>query len=146
VPPGMRNGSVIRLAGQGEAGVNGAPPGDLYLRVDLTPHHLFNFIGSDDIQIQLPVAPWEAALGAIIEAPTLDGPVKMTIPEGSQGGRRLRLRGQGLRRRHGGRSDQYLQLKIVIPPILSAMEKELFEKLAAESQFKPRDLMMGGGR
>jgi DnaJ-class molecular chaperone len=144
VPPGMRDGSVIRLAGQGEAGAHGAPPGDLYLRVALAPHRLFSIVGNDDVQIQLPITPWEAVLGAKVEVPTLDGPVKMTIPEGSQGGRRLRLRGQGLRRRHGGRGDQYLQLKIVIPPKLSAMEKELFGKLAAESQFNPRDPMMGG--
>jgi len=146
VPPGVRDGTVIRLAGQGEAGSNGAPPGDLYLRVALAPHRLFSIVGDDDVQIQLPITPWEAALGTKIEVPTLDGPVKTTIPEGSQGGRRLRLRGQGLRRRHGGRGDQYLQLKIVIPPNLSAREKELLGKLAAESQFNPRDLMMGGGR
>jgi DnaJ-class molecular chaperone len=145
VPSGVRDGTVIRLAGQGGAGANGAPPGDLYLRVALAPHRLFNIVG-DDVQIQLPISPWEAALGTKIEVPTLDGPVKTTIPEDSQGGRRLRLRGQGLKRRHGGRGDQYLQLKIVIPPKISAREKELFEKLAAESQFNPRDLMMGGGR
>jgi DnaJ-class molecular chaperone len=146
VPPGVRDGTVIRLAGQGEAGANGAPPGDLYLRVALEPHRLFNIVGNDDVQIELPVTPWEAALGAKIEVPTLDGPVKMTIPEGSHGGRRLRLRGQGLRRRHGARGDEYLQLKIVIPPTLSAREKELYGKLAAESQFNPREIMMGGGR
>jgi curved DNA-binding protein len=142
----MRDGSTIRLAGQGEAGANGAVPGDLYLRVGIQPNRWFTIVGDDDVQIQLPVTPWEAALGAKVEVPTLDGPVKMTIPEGSQGGRRLRLRGQGLRRRHGGRGDQYLQLKIVIPPKLSATEKEMFGKLAAESQFNPRDLIMGGGR
>jgi DnaJ-class molecular chaperone len=146
VPSGVRDGTIIRLAGQGEAGANGAPPGDLYLRVALAPHRLFSIVGDDDIQIQLPVTPWEAALGTKIEVPTLDGLVKTTIPEGSQGGRRLRLRGQGLRRRHGGRGDQYLQLKIVIPPTVSAGEKELFEKLAAESHFNPRELMMEGGR
>jgi curved DNA-binding protein len=146
VPPGVRDGTVIRLAGQGEAGANGAPPGDLYLRVALALHRLFSLVGDDDVQIQLPVTPWEAALGTKIEVPTLDGPVMTTIPEGSQGGRRLRLRGQGLRRRHDGRGDQYLQLKIVIPPKISAGEKELFEKLAAESHFNPRDLMTGVGR
>lgn len=143
IPPGVRDGSVIRLAGQGEAGANGAPPGDLFLRVALEPHPLYGIVGDDDMQIQLPVAPWEAVLGAKVEVPTLDGPVMMTIPEGSQGGRRLRLRGQGLKRKHGGNGDLYLQLKIVIPPKMSAMEKELFGKLAAESKFNPRDLMMG---
>jgi DnaJ-class molecular chaperone len=146
VPPGVRDGSIIRLAGQGEAGANGAPPGDLYLHIGLEPHRLFSMVGNDDVQIQLPVTPWEAALGTEVEVPTLDGPVKMTVPEGSQGGRRLRLRGQGLRRRHGGRGDQYLQLKIVIPPKLSAEEKEMFAKMAAQSRFNPRDLMTGGRR
>ena len=84
MPPGVRDGSVIRLSGQGETGANGAPPGDLYLRVVLEPHRLFSIVGNDDLQIQLPVAPWEAALGAKIEVPTLDGPVNMTIP--SEGG------------------------------------------------------------
>ena len=143
VPPGVRDGSIIRLSGQGEAGANGAPPGDLLLHVALESHHLFSIVGNDDVQIQLPVAPWEAALGAKVEAPTLDGPVMMTVPEGSQGGRRLRLRGQGLKRKHGGRGDLYLQLKILVPSKLSAREKELFEKLAVESKFNPRDLMMG---
>jgi len=146
VPPGVHGGSTIRLAGQGEAGANGASPGDLYLRVAIEPHRLFSIVGSDDVQIQLPVTPWEAALGTKVDVPTLDGPVKMTIPEGSQGGQRLRLRGQGLKRRHGGRGDEYLQLKIVIPPKLSAMEKEMFGKLAAESRFDPRDHMAGDRR
>lgn len=146
VPAGVRGGSVIRLAGQGEAGANGAPPGDLYLRVGLEPHCLFSVVDNDDVQIQLPVAPWEAVLGAKVKVPALDGPVEMTIPEGAQGGQRLRLRGQGLKRRHGGRGDQYVELKIVVPPKLSAKEKEMFEKLAAASRFDARDLMTGGRR
>jgi DnaJ-class molecular chaperone len=146
VPAGVRDGSVIRLAGQGGSGANGAPPGDLYLRVGLEPHRLFSVIGNDDVQIQLPITPWEAVLGAKVKVPTLDGPVEMTIPEAAQGGQRLRLRGQGLKRRHGGRGDQYVELKIVVPPKLSAKEKEMFEKLTAESQFNARDLMTGGRR
>ena len=96
IPAGVRDGSVIRLAGQGEPGSNGASAGDLFLRVRIRPHRLFNIVGEDDIQIELPVAPWEAALGAKVSVPTLDGPVEMTIPAGAQGGQRLRLRGQGL--------------------------------------------------
>jgi len=141
VPSGVRDGSVIRLAGQGEPGSNGTPPGDLYLQVRLEPHRLFSVVGKDDVQIQLPVAPWEAALGAKVQVPTLDGPVAMTVPQGAQGGQRLRLRGQGLKRRDGGRGNQYVELKIVIPPKLSAKEKEMFEKLADESSFNARDLM-----
>jgi curved DNA-binding protein len=144
IPAGMRDGSVIRLAGQGEPGTNGASIGDLLLHVRIRPHRLFAIAGDDDVQIELPVAPWEAALGAKVMAPTLDGPVEMKIPAGTQGGQRLRLRGQGLNRRGGGRGDEYVKIKIVIPPTLTPQEKELFEKLAAESRFNARDLMAGG--
>jgi curved DNA-binding protein len=144
IPAGVREGSVIRLPGQGEPGSSGAPAGDLFLRVRLQPHRLFQTIGENDVQIELPVAPWEAALGAKIPVPTLDGPVEMKIPPGSQGGQRLRLRGQGLNRRGGGRGDEYVKIRIVIPPKLTPKEKELFEKLAAESRFNARELMAGG--
>ena len=144
IPQGVRDGSVIRLPGQGEPGSSGAPAGDLFLRVRLQPHRLFNTIGENDVQIELPVAPWEAALGAKIPVPTLDGPVEMKIPAGAQGGQRLRLRGQGLNRRGGGRGDEYVKIRIVNPPKLAPKEKELFEKLAAESRFDARELMPGG--
>lgn len=141
IPAGVRDGSIIRLAGQGEPGEGNAPAGDLLLRVRLRPHHLFKLVGPDDIEVELTVAPWEAALGAKVEVPALEGKVTMTIPAGAQGGQRLRLRGQGLNRRSGGRGDLYVRLKIIIPPRLSAKEKELFEKLAAESRFNPRELL-----
>jgi curved DNA-binding protein len=143
IPAGVRDGSVIRLAGQGEPGVGNAQAGDLFLRVRIKPHSLFSLVGEDDIQVELPIAPWEAALGAKVSVPTLDGPVEMTVPAGAQGGQRLRLRGQGLNRRRGGRGDEYVKLKIVIPQKLTSQEKELFEKLAAESRFDARDLMRG---
>lgn len=145
IPPGVREGSVIRLAGEGEPGASGGPQGDLLLHVNLQPHSLFTIVG-DDLQLELPVAPWEAALGAKVSVPTLDGSVDMTIPAGIQAGKRLRLRGQGLNRKGGGRGDEYVKLKIVIPPKLTSKEKELFEKLAAESKFNARELMSGGGR
>ena len=129
------------MAGQGEPGANGGPPGDLYLHVRIEPHPLFEIVGDADVQIEFPVAPWEAALGARVNVPTLDGPVEMKIPPGTQGGTRLRLRGQGLNRRRGGRGDQYVKIKIVIPPKLTAKEKDLFEKLGAESHFDPRELL-----
>jgi len=145
IPPGVREGTVIRLAGQGEPGANGGPPGDLYLHVRIEPHPLFETVGDADVQIEFPVAPWEAALGAKVTVPTLDGPVEMKIPAGTQGGKRLRLRGQGLptriNQRRGGRGDQYVKIKIVIPPKLTAKEKDLFEKLGAESHFDPRELL-----
>ena len=141
IPPGVRDGSVIRLAGQGEPGVGGGPPGELFLRVRIRPHRLFDISGDNDVQIELPVAPWEAALGAKIAVPTLEGPVEMTIPAGTQGGQRLRLRGQGLNRRGGGRGDQYTRLQIVNPPRLNPGERDLFEKLRSESRFNARELM-----
>jgi curved DNA-binding protein len=101
IPVGMREGSVIRLAGQGEPGSGKAPAGDLYLRVHLEPHPLFALVGADDLHLELPVAPWEAALGAKVAVPTLDSPVEMSLPPGTQGGQRLRLRGKGLQRRNG---------------------------------------------
>jgi curved DNA-binding protein len=144
IPRGVRDGSVIRLAAQGEPGSNGAQAGDLLLRVRIEPHRLFEIIGGNDVQLELPVAPWEAALGATVKVPTLDAPVEMKIPAGAQGGQRLRLRGQGLNRREGGRGDQYVRLRIVIPPKMTNEERQLFEKLAAESRFNARELISGG--
>ena len=141
IPPGVREGTVIRLAGQGEPGANGGSPGDLYLHVRIEPHPLFEIVGDADVQIEFPVTPWEAALGAKVTVPTLDGLVEMKIPSGTQGGKRLRLRGQGLTKRRGGRGDHYVKIKIVIPPKLTAKEKDLFEKLGAESHFDPRELL-----
>jgi DnaJ-class molecular chaperone len=146
IPMGMREGAVIRLAGQGEPGSGNAPAGDLYLRVHLESHPLFTPFGKDDLQIELPVAPWEAALGAKVTVPTVDGPVEMTIPPGIQGGRRLRLRGKGLQRRGGGSGDLYVKLMIVVPESLTTAERELFEKLAATSSFRAREAMTGGKR
>jgi DnaJ-class molecular chaperone len=144
IPAGVRDGSAIRLAGKGEQGANGAPAGDLFLHVRIEPHRLFDIVGEDDVQVEVPIAPWEAALGARIRVPTLDGDVEMKIPAGTQGGKRLRLRGQGLNKRDDGRGDEYVKVKIVIPPKLTAKEKQLFEKLAVESRFDARDLMPKG--
>jgi curved DNA-binding protein len=143
IPVGVREGSVIRLAGQGEPGTGNAPAGDLYLRVHMVPHPLFTAAGEDDLQLELPVAPWEVALGGKVTVPTLNGSVEMTIPAGSQGGQRLRLRGKGLLRQGGGGGDLYVKLKIVVPSKLTADERELFEKLAATSGFRPREVITG---
>jgi DnaJ-class molecular chaperone len=143
IPAGMRNGSVIRLAGQGEPGTGGAAPGDLLLHVQIEPHRIFHLTGEDNVEIEFPVAPWESALGTEVQVPTLDGPVEMTVRAGTQGGERLRLRGQGPNKRGGGRGDQYVKIKIVIPPKLTHTEKALFEELAKQSQFNPRALMSG---
>lgn len=141
IPPGVRDGSIIRLAGQGSPGVNGGPPGDVLLHIRIEPHPLFRIVDEDNLELELPVAPWEAALGAKVPVPTLDGPVEMTIRSGTQGGQRLRLRGQGLNRRGGGRSDLYVKVKIVNPPKLTPTERELYERLAAESHFDARQLL-----
>jgi len=143
IPAGVRHGSVMRLAGQGEAGTGNAPAGDLLLHVQLRPHPLFHVLEEGDVEIELPVAPWEAALGAKVRVPTIEGSVDMMVPAGTQGGQRLRLRGQGVQRRGSGRGDQYVRLKLVNPPSLTASERALFEQLAAASHFNPRELMKG---
>jgi DnaJ-class molecular chaperone len=143
IPAGVHHGSVIRLAGQGEPGTGNAPAGDLLLHVQLRPHPLFHVSDEGDVEIELPVAPWEAALGAKVRVPTIEGSVDMTVPAGAQGGQRLRLRGQGVQRRRSGRSDQYVRLKLVNPPTLTDSERALFEQLAAASHFDPRALMKG---
>jgi curved DNA-binding protein len=143
IPAGVRHGSVIRLAGQGEPGTGNAPAGDLLLHVQLRPHPLFHVMEEGDVEIELPMAPWEAALGAKVRVPTIEGSVDMTVPPGAQGGQRLRLRGQGVQRRGSGRGDQYVRLKLVNPPTLTESERALFEQLAAASRFNPRELMKG---
>ena len=137
IPAGVRDGSTIRLAGQGGAGSNGSRPGDLYLHIRLRPHPVFT-VNGDDIEAELPVAPWEAVLGAKAEAPTIDGKVELKIPPGAKNGQRLRLRGQGLNKRKGGRGDEYVRLKIEVPKEVSPEERRLYEELSRVSRFNPR--------
>lgn len=137
IPAGVRDGSRIRLAGQGGPGSNGNEPGDLYLHIQLQPHPIFTVKG-DDLETELPISPSEAVLGAKVNAPTIDGKVELTIPPGSSTGQRLRLRGQGLNKRKGGRGDEYVRLKIVVPKTPSAEERRLYEELQRVSQFEPR--------
>jgi DnaJ-class molecular chaperone len=138
IPPGVRDSSLIRLAGQGEPNPSGGRSGDVYLRVKLQPHPVFQISG-DDITVEAPMTPWEAVLGATIRVPTLDGTADVTVPPRSQGGQKLRLRGQGLIRRSGGRGDQFVRLKIMVPTDLTPAERRLFEELARESRFNPRN-------
>jgi len=115
IPPGVSTGSKIRLAGQGGPGVRGAPPGDLYMEVEVTPHPLVRREG-DDLYLDLPVTVPEAMLGAEVRVPTFDGEVTVTIPAGSQSGRKLRLKGRGVPALKGGvRGDFYLVLAIQVP-------------------------------
>lgn len=138
IPAGVRDGTLLRLAGQGEPGAGGGPAGDLHVHIRLLPHPRFTALGADDLLLELPVAPWEAVLGARVPVETLDGRVELTIPPGSQNGQRLRLRGQGLRRRDGDRGDLYVQLQVVVPTRPSPDERELFQRLATVSSFRPR--------
>jgi DnaJ-class molecular chaperone len=137
IPPAARDGSVIRVAKQGQPGSNGTEPGDLFITLKIKPHTVFSVVG-DDIAVDVPITPWEAVLGAAIEVPTIDGKAEMKIPAGSQGGQRMRLRGQGLNRRDGGRGDAYVKLKIVVPTHPNEREKQLFQELADASNLKPR--------
>jgi curved DNA-binding protein len=144
IPRGVRDGSVIRVPGRGGAGFGGGARGDLYLRIRLLPHEKFQLRNGGDVVVELPVAPWEALLGARVEVPTLDGPVQMRIPPRSQGGQMLRLRGKGLARPGGGQGDEYVRLKIVVPPQPTDKELELLKKLAEVSGFDPRGGDGGG--
>jgi curved DNA-binding protein len=132
IPPGVRDGQRIRLAGEGGRGAGGGPQGDLLLRVKLRPHPRFR-VEESDLHTDLPVTPWEAALGAKVEVPTLTGSAKVTVPPGSSCGRKLRLRGEGL-----GDGDLYARVRIDVPKQLSDEERELFERLSEVSNFDPR--------
>jgi curved DNA-binding protein len=132
IPAGVTDGQRIRLAGEGERGPGGGEAGDLILRVRLRPHPRFRVDGRD-LYTDLPVAPWEAALGASVEVPTLDGTARLRVPAGSSCGRKLRLRGEGL-----GSGDLYATVQIKVPGKLSDRERELFEQLAEVSTFEPR--------
>jgi curved DNA-binding protein len=135
IPPGVTEGQQIRLAGQGEPSLGGGPPGDLYLDVQLQPHPRYQVDGRD-VTMTLPVAPWEAALGATVQVPTLGGPVDLRVPAGARAGQKLRLRGRGLPGRQPG--DQYAVLKIVQPPADTERARALYEQMKREMPFDPR--------
>jgi len=138
IPAGTTDGHRLRLRGQGGSGQGGAEAGDLYLRVRLAPHALFRLNGQD-LEAEVPVSPWEAALGARIQVPLLEGQASLKLAPGAQSGQRLRLRGKGLTRRGGGQGDLDAVIRIVVPASLSERERELYEELARVSTFRPRD-------
>ncbi len=140
IPKGVTDGQRIRLAGQGGPGMGGAPAGDLYLEVALDPHPLFRIDGRD-VVLELPVAPWEAALGRSVTVPTLGGRVDLRIPAGSQSGSRLRLKGRGLPGNPPG--DQYAVLEIVVPKADTAQAKAIYERMERELPFDPRAKFQG---
>jgi len=138
IPPGAQEGRRIRVPGKGSPGIGGGPEGDLYLRVRLAAHPDFQVRGVDLFH-DLTVAPWEAVLGARVEVPTLSGTIKLTLPPGSNSGRQLRVRGQGLPRSPGGeRGDFYVVVNIQVPEQITAEEREAWEKLARVSRFDAR--------
>lgn len=138
IPKGATDGQRLRVQGKGGPGFGGGPPGDLYINVSLRPHGRYK-VNGHDLYLEVPITPWEAALGATVEIPTLDGKVSLKIPPGSRPGQKLRVRGKGLPRpkseQHG---DLYAVLQIVTPPVLSEREKELYRQLAQVSSFNPR--------
>lgn len=135
IPKGIREGQVIRLAGQGAPGVGGGPAGDLYLEVHFNPHPIYRVDGRD-LYVTLPVTPWEAALGATVKAPTPAGPVEVRIPAGSQSGRKLRLKGRGIPGDPPG--DLYLVLEVILPPADSETAREVYRTMAERLAFNPR--------
>jgi curved DNA-binding protein len=137
IPRGVRDGQRIRLAGEGSRGVGGGPSGDLFLRVRLRPHPRLRVDGHD-LEADLPVAPWEAALGAEVPVPALDGTATVKVPAGSSSGRRLRLAGQGMPGPKGEQGDLYAIVKIVVPDKLKRAERKAFQQLAEVSDFDPR--------
>ena len=143
VPKGVTDGERLRIPGRGGPGIGGGPAGDVYLHVQLLPHPLFRPVGHD-LYLELPLAPWEAALGAQIEVPTLDGRVRVTVKPGAQPGQKLRLAGKGLPRRGEGAGDLYGVLQIAMPKRISEREEQLYRELAEASSFQPRPQFDGG--
>lgn len=135
IPKGVHAGQVIRLAGQGGQGHGGEAAGDLFLEVQFKPHGRYR-IENKDIYAALPVAPWEAALGAMVKIPVPDGAVEVRVPENSQTGRKLRLKGRGIPAATPG--DLYLVLEVVLPPATTEKARAFYQTMAQELAFNPR--------
>ena len=135
IPRGIRPGQNLRLSGQGGPGVGKGAPGDLYLEVAFNPHPVFRVDGRD-VHVDLKLAPWEAALGAKVEAPTPEGPIQLTIPAGSSAGRQMRLKGRGIPSNPPG--DLYVVLGIALPPADTDAAREAYKAMAKALPFDPR--------
>ncbi len=135
IPKGIKQGQHIRLSGQGSPGLGGGSSGDLYLEVEFKPHPVYRAEGAD-LYMELPVAPWEAALGAKVKAPTPGGTVDLTIKPGSRTGTRLRLRGRGIPAKQPG--DLYVTLQIALPPARDDRTRALYEQMRDQTNFNPR--------
>jgi len=137
IAKGATSGQRLRVPGKGGKGASGRRDGDLYLNIVLKPHPLFRPDGHD-LYLDLPLAPWEAVLGATVRVPTLAGPVHLKVPPGTQAGRRLRLSGRGLPQPRGGAGDLYAIVQIAVPETTGARERALYSELASASGFNPR--------
>ncbi|MEO8058602.1 MAG: DnaJ C-terminal domain-containing protein [Burkholderiales bacterium] len=140
IPKGLREGQHLRLAGQGGPGLGNGPAGDLYLDIAFNPHRLYRVDGRD-VYLDLPVTPWEAALGASVTVPTPDARVELSIPPGSAGGRKLRLKGKGIPGQPAG--DFYVLLAIALPPADGPKAKAAYEAFAGAFDFDPRTHLQG---
>lgn len=137
IPAGVQDGTRVRVPGKGGPGRGGGRHGDLYLRVHIEPHPVFRREGTD-LHVTLPLWPWEAALGAEVVAPTLEDPVRVRVPAGSQAGSKLRLKGKGLPTAAGGRGDLFYTLQIVMPSTVADEERRLYEQLSRLPHPDPR--------
>ncbi len=144
IPKGATDGQRLRLRGKGGKGYNGGRDGDLFLNIALHAHPLFRVSGHD-LYLDLPLAPWEAALGASIDVPTLGGTVRLKAPPGTHAAQKLRLAGRGLPKPHEGAGDLFAIVQIVVPTVLSEREKALYKELAEASSFNPRGHFQTGG-
>ncbi|MCP9834987.1 MULTISPECIES: DnaJ C-terminal domain-containing protein [unclassified Cyanobium] len=142
VPRGVVEGERLRVPGKGGDGIAGGAPGDLYLEVRLAPHPRFKAVGHD-LYLELPIAPWEAALGADITVPSLDGPVAVSLKPGMRSGQKLRLAGKGLPHRRDGAGDLYGVIQIMLPERIGEREQALYRELAEASSFSPRHHLEG---
>ncbi|MFX0546341.1 DnaJ C-terminal domain-containing protein [Roseovarius sp. S1116L3] len=138
IPKGVAEGQHIRIAGKGSPGIGQGKAGDLYLEVAIREDPAYRVEGRD-VYVELPVTPWEAALGARINAPTPSGRVELTVPRHCQSGKKLRLKGRGIPGKKPG--DLYAVIKIVIPPIESEKARDLYQQLARETDYDPRASM-----
>jgi curved DNA-binding protein len=137
IPKGATAGQRLRVPGKGGKGMNGGRDGDLYLDIAFKAHPVFRPTGHD-LYMDLPLAPWEAALGASVDVPTLGGTVRLKIPAGTHAGQQFRLSGRGLPKPHSGAGDQFAIVQITVPDKLSERERELFRQLSEISTYDAR--------
>lgn len=137
IPKGVTNGQKMLLRGKGGKGANGGKNGNLYLNISFLPHKLFR-VANHDLLIDLPLSPWEAALGTTVKVPTLDGAVNLKVPAGAKSGQKLRISKRGLPKHNQEYGDLFAVTQIVVPSPLSDKEAELFKQLADTSTFNPR--------